>query len=132
MDKGLCCYGRSSPQFGTPLALSTSKAVEGLEVLRITIQNSSEAFEMKLEGRVAGPWAGELNRAWLESAPQLASKKVIIDLNNVTYADAAGKQVLRAIYGETHADLITSSPWTQFLAEEVTAKQQAIAVQEGE
>ena len=131
MDIGLSSDGRSSPEFGTRLAFSLGEAIEGLEVLRITFQNSSEAFEMKLEGRVAGPWAGELSRAWLESAPELASKKVVIDLHNVTYADAAGKRVLREIYGETHADFITNSPWTQFLAEEVTAIR-AVAIQEGE
>ena len=86
---------------------------------------------MKLEGRVAGPWAGELNRVWVETAPQLAEKKLIVDLHNVTYADAAGKQALRAIYDQTHADFVAGTPWTQFLAEEVTARR-TVAVQEGE
>ena len=85
---------------------------------------------MKLEGRVAGPWASELDRVWIESAPRLGSKKLVIDLHNVTYADAAGKQVLRSIYAQTHAELLTSTPWTQFLAEEVTAK--AAVIEEGE
>lgn len=86
---------------------------------------------MRLEGRVAGPWASELDRVWVETAPQLASRKLKIDLNNVTYADAAGKQVLRSIYDQTHADLIATTPWTQFLAEEVTAKN-AVRVEEGD
>jgi hypothetical protein len=86
---------------------------------------------MRLEGRVAGPWATELDRVWVETAPQLASKKLIIDLHNVTYADAAGKQVLRAIYAQTHADLIANTPWTQFLAEEVIAKHE-VSMEEGE
>ncbi|HEY2466385.1 MAG TPA: hypothetical protein VGI45_00920 [Terracidiphilus sp.] len=86
---------------------------------------------MKLEGRVAGPWAGELNRVWVEAAPQLVHKKLVIDLHNVTYADAAGKQALRTIYDQTHAEFVANTPWTQFLAEEVTAKK-AAAVQEGE
>jgi len=86
---------------------------------------------MTLEGRVAGPWASELDRVWVETAPQLASKKLIIDLHNVTYADAAGKQVLRAIYEQTHADLIANTPWTQFLAEEVSVRKEA-SIEEGE
>jgi hypothetical protein len=86
---------------------------------------------MRLEGRVAGPWAVELDRVWVETAPQLASKKLIIDLHNVTYADAAGKQVLRAIYNQTHANLVANTPWTQFLAEEVSAKKE-VSVEEGE
>jgi anti-anti-sigma regulatory factor len=76
---------------------------------------------MRLEGRVAGPWASELDRVWGEAAPRLASKKLIIDLHNVTYADATGKRVLRTIYSQTQATFITNTPWAQFLAEEVTA-----------
>ena len=86
---------------------------------------------MRLEGRVAGPWASELDRVWVETAPQLASKKLIINLHNVTYADETGKQVLRTIYDQTHAEFVTNTPWTQFLAEEVKA-QKATAVEEGE
>jgi hypothetical protein len=86
---------------------------------------------MKLEGRVAGPWAGELNRVWVEAAPQLAEKKLIIDLHNVTYADKAGKETLKAIYDQTHAQFVANTPWTQFLAEEVKAAK-IVEVQEGE
>ncbi|MGC1424564.1 MAG: hypothetical protein WA815_19575 [Terracidiphilus sp.] len=86
---------------------------------------------MRLEGRVAGPWASELDRVWLETAPRLASKKLIIDLHNVTYADVAGKQVLRTIYAQTRATFITNTPWAQFLAEEVTSNK-AVNAEEGE
>ena len=86
---------------------------------------------MRLEGRVAGPWASELNRVWVETAPQLASKKLIIDLHNVTYADVTGKKVLKDIYEQTNAELVANTPWTQFLAEEITAKV-AVEIQEGE
>ena len=70
--------------FGTSVALLGGKADEGLNTLRITIQDTDEAVEMRLEGRVAGPWASELNRVWVEAAPRLTSKKLIIDLHNVT------------------------------------------------
>jgi hypothetical protein len=89
--------------------------------LRITIQETPEEIEMRLEGRVAGPWAAELGRVWVETAPLLAARKLTIDLHNVTYADASGKQVLKSIYSQTHASLVASTPWTQFLAAEVAA-----------
>ena len=75
---------------------------------------------MTLEGRVAGPWVAELNRVWMETAPQLGTKTLSIDLQNLIYADAGGKQLLREIYAQTHARLIASSPWAQYLAEEIT------------
>jgi hypothetical protein len=59
----------------------------------------------------------------VETAPQLGQKTVIIDLRNVIYADALGKQVLREIYAQTHATLVASSPWAQYLAEEITQSQ---------
>ncbi len=74
---------------------------------------------LTLEGRVAGPWAAELGRVWEESAPQLAEKKLAIDLCNVMYADEEGKRVLRAIHAQTHAELIASTPWTKHLAREI-------------
>ena len=123
---------------------------------------------MRLEGRVAGPWASELDRVRPEppgvravgeldarrrgervgdcrqhvhverllererpAALRQQSKKLVIDLHNVTYADASGKKVLRDIYAQTRAELVATTPWTQFLAEEVTANK-VVAVEEGE
>ena len=89
-------------------------------MLRITIQNGEKEIGMTLEGRVAGPWVAELSRVWMETAPQLGSKTLSIDLQNLIYADAPGKQLLREIYAQTHAKLVASSPWAQYLAEEIT------------
>ena len=103
-----------------------SVVIEGQNVLRISFLNLGEASSIKLEGRVAGPWVSELNRAWLESSPNIASKKVVIDLQNVTYADRAGKEILRRICQETGAELIANTPWSQFLAEEISAREEVI------
>ena len=111
--------------------LIESEADGGLNTLRITIQDTEDAVEMRLEGRVAGPWASELERVWLETATRLTSKNLIIDLHNVTYADANGKKVLKTIYAQTQATFVTSTPSAQFLAEEVTGNQ-AINNEEGE
>ena len=88
-------------------------------MLRITLQESDKAVRMTLEGRIAGPWLEELSRTWDETEPRLNGKKLAIDLHNVTYSDAAGKQLLRKIYAQTKADLIAGSPLTKYLAEEI-------------
>ena len=88
--------------------------------LRITIQENEIAMEIKLEGRLAGPWVNELTRVWQEKAPQLGSKKLLLDLRNMTYADAYGTQTLRDIYGQTNAVLLAGTPWTRFIAEQIT------------
>jgi anti-anti-sigma regulatory factor len=96
----------------------------GRHTLKITIHEQDQAIEIKLEGRVAGRWVPELQRVWAQTAPQASSKTVSIDIQDVTYADAGGKQALRHIYAQTRAELIASSPWSQYLAEEIRNTQE--------
>ena len=91
-------------------------------MLRIYFEENANAIVIKLEGRVAGPWATELGRLWEEKAPALAQKKLALDLRGTTYADAGGINVLRAIYSQTEAAILTGTPWTEYLAEEVARK----------
>jgi ABC-type transporter Mla MlaB component len=88
-------------------------------VLRITVDEKPETVVLKLEGRLAGPWAAELGRFWREKAPNLAQKKLSLDLREITFADAGGMRLLKDIYSQTGAALLTGTPWTQYLAEEV-------------
>ena len=88
-------------------------------MLRITVQESGEAIELKLEGRVAGPWVDELRHTWSETSPRRQQKKLSLDLRNVTYSDPRGLDVLREIYAQTGAEVIAGSPWTQYLAEQI-------------
>jgi hypothetical protein len=92
----------------------------GQLTLRISVDQNTASIGITLEGRVAGPWVAELGRTWADLAPSVGARKVSLDLCNTTYADDAGIRVLRAIYGSTAARIVTSSPWTQYLAEEIT------------
>lgn len=87
--------------------------------LRISVFESKKSLGLTLEGRVAGPWVAELSRVWVETIPQLKSRKLIIDLRNITYADAAGTEALKRIYTQSHAKLLAASPWTEYLAKEI-------------
>jgi len=88
-------------------------------MLRITLQESESVMAVVLEGRLIGPWADELHRVWVETAPQLGSRKVSIDLRNVTYVDAAGKRVLKEIFSQADAKLVAHSLGIQDLAKEI-------------
>lgn len=77
---------------------------------------------IKFEGRITGPWAAELDRLWAETGPTLAARKVALDLRDTTFADAEGIRALRAIYSQSQAAILTSTPWTQYLADEVSSK----------
>jgi len=109
--------------FGNGHALVIAWRGMGQSTLRITMQETNVAVEIKLEGRIAGPWAAELGRVWVETAPLLASRELVLDLRNVTYADTGGRRVLADVYSHTRARLITSTPWTQHLAEEIMGEQ---------
>jgi anti-anti-sigma regulatory factor len=87
--------------------------------LRISTEQFDEQMVIRLDGRVAGPWATELVRVWTESAATLDRRKTTIDIRNVTYVDEQGKNILRDIYDQTQAELLASTPWTRYLAEEV-------------
>ena len=100
-------------------------------MLRITVEENPEAIVIKLEGRIAGPWAAELDRLWEEKSSAAAHKKISLDLRETTFADAGGMRVLKAIYSQTGAALLTDTPWTQYLAEEVTRKSTQQAEMEG-
>jgi anti-anti-sigma regulatory factor len=88
-------------------------------MLKVTLQESDNAVKLVIEGRVAGPWADELDRAWVGAVPRIGSRRVSIDLRNVTYADAAGKRVLRNIFSQSGAKLEASSLGIQDLANEI-------------
>lgn len=90
--------------------------------LRITIEEKEQSVIVKLEGRIVGPWAAELDRLWEQTSPHVAAKTLSLDLRDTTYADAGGIRVLRTIYSQTEAEILTSTPWTQYLAEEITRK----------
>ncbi|MGA3129787.1 MAG: hypothetical protein ABSD59_03235 [Terracidiphilus sp.] len=90
-------------------------------MLRITLEEKADAVVLKLEGRLAGPWAVELGRLWEEKSRDIAQKKLSVDLRETTFADASGMRILKAIYSQTGAALLTGTPWTQYLAEEVAS-----------
>jgi anti-anti-sigma regulatory factor len=90
--------------------------------LRITVEEDARSLVIKLEGRLVGPWAAELDRLWDKTSPNLAARPLSLDLREITFADSGGIRALRAIYIQTEAAILTSTPWTEYLADEVTRR----------
>jgi ABC-type transporter Mla MlaB component len=97
--------------FGTVIAILHS-------VLKITVDKKPKELTLKLEGRVAGPWVAEFNRTWHSLAPSLDSKKLSLDLREVTRIDAEGRRLLAEIYEKTGAEFQTGSLLMEFYAQE--------------
>jgi hypothetical protein len=92
-------------------------------VLRITIQETSQAVTLKFEGRLAGPWVAELDQLWEKTGRTLNARNLSLDLCDTTYADTDGIRALHAIIAQTGATILSSTPWTQHIAEEVMRNQ---------
>jgi len=87
--------------------------------VRVTIdQPDGGAVILKIEGRVFGPNADELNRAWHDLAPSLGTRKLSVDLRDVTFVDAVGKKLLAEIHAETGAEFLADTPLTKYFAEQ--------------
>jgi hypothetical protein len=80
-------------------------------MLRISINEDTE---------VAGLWTAEVSRAWLDTAPRLATKKLVLDIRDVTFADAGGTDLLSGMYAKTHARVLADTLWAQSLADQIT------------
>jgi anti-anti-sigma regulatory factor len=101
-------------------------------MLRLTTKEAEDLIEIKLEGRIAGPWTVELGRVWKETAPRVRGRELTLDLSDVTYADEAGKQVLAEIYRGARTRLIATTLWTEYLAVEVMERKTPHGTEEKE
>ena len=84
-------------------------------VLKITTKNDSDAVRLKLEGKLAGAWVAELEKTWRSLGASLDGKKLALDLREVTFIDAAGRELLAKIYAATGASFQTDSLMIDFL-----------------
>ena len=75
---------------------------------------------MRLEGRVAGPWVREFESAWNSLSPKLASRRLAIDLCDVTYMDLSARQLLAEIHDRTGAELFATTPLMKHFIEKAS------------
>ena len=87
-------------------------------MLKITTQTSGVSTKITLEGRLAGPWVGELETCWRPIAANPKSHTVV-DLTGVTFVDTNGKTLLTKMWRQG-ADLRAAGCLTKCLVEEIT------------
>jgi hypothetical protein len=88
-------------------------------MLRITIAKRPADVRVVLEGRLVGPWVDELERCW-QSLIATEETPICVQLDAVTFIDAAGKKLLRRMH-EDGATLAASGTLTREILDEVTA-----------
>jgi hypothetical protein len=67
-------------------------------MLRITIHDTPRMLTFRLEGRLAGPWVGELDGCWRDALASRRKPTLRVDLTGVTSIDAAGQACLAALH----------------------------------
>jgi ABC-type transporter Mla MlaB component len=87
-------------------------------VLKITVEEKEKLVTLKLEGKITGPWVAEFSRTWQSLAPSLDSKKLSVDLREVTQINAEGRRLLAEIYNKTSAEFQTGSLLMELYAQE--------------
>ena len=89
---------------------------EGRTLLRITVQKRSGSILLKLEGKLVGPWVEELERIWRAGK---ASEAVWVDLYQVSFVDASGKDLLEQMC-QGGAHFLADTPLMRQVIQEVT------------
>lgn len=87
-------------------------------MLRVTIHEDARTRTIQLEGKIVGPWVEELSRTWHSLAGSLGSRELYLDLRDVAFVDAKGRQLLLEIYQKTNSGFLADSPLTQYFADE--------------
>ena len=88
-------------------------------MLRITTQDNPRVLTLRVEGRLIGPWAAELEKCWQGILADQGKPKLRVDLRGVTFIVAAGKAVIAAMH-QQGAQLIANDCETCGLVEEIT------------
>jgi hypothetical protein len=89
-------------------------------MLRISVIDSSDkAARLRLEGRLVGPWVGELRK----SCESLLSRggRLTLDLEGVSFIDREGITLLRSLNG-IQVNLANASPFVAELLKNGTAR----------
>jgi outer membrane protein len=90
-------------------------------MLRITIQESLETLTFRVEGKLVGQVAKELEQSWNEAAPVRGHRAAIVDLTETLFIDQEGRRILARLFHEG-AFFRTSGPMTESIVSEITGK----------
>jgi hypothetical protein len=98
-----------------------------LGVRRITLGDSAKATTFKLEGKLTGAWVRELELAWVTASSASRGRKLVVDLGQVDFIDAAGKELLARMHAGG-AGLLATGPWNRAVVEQIARAATALAL----
>jgi hypothetical protein len=69
-------------------------------MLKISIIDSRTHRRLVLEGKLVGPWAGELRPAWERAKAELGGRELVVEVKNLIVISQAGENVLLELMQE--------------------------------
>lgn len=84
-------------------------------MLKVTTTTDSAKTTLQLEGKLAGPWVGELERCWREIA---SNQAVTVSLHAITFIDDKGKDLLITMY-RSGVELLGEGCMTKAIVEQI-------------
>ena len=63
-------------------------------MFKISITDSPSKRTLLVEGTLVAPWTSELKKVWRDAGQDLAARKLVIDLANVTVISQEGENTL--------------------------------------
>lgn len=95
-------------------------------MLRITIADTATEQRWVVHGRLTEPWVSELRSTWESSDAVRRGKACVIDLNEVTFIDERGEDVLLEIAREG-ARFVAGGVYTKQVVEHLQERCVAVA-----
>ena len=68
-------------------------------MIRINVEDQSNATTLYVEGKLAGECVDELRRVWASVRNQSPDKQTVVDLSSVRVVDCTGRKLLCQMYG---------------------------------
>jgi ABC-type transporter Mla MlaB component len=87
-------------------------------MLRITIAETATEQRWTLEGRLVGPWVGELRTSWKNRHRAQNGRTCTVDLSEVTCIDKSGVRLLRTMTKEG-TRFIATGIYTKYVLEQL-------------
>jgi hypothetical protein len=88
-------------------------------MLRITVRDNPRVLTFQLEGKLAGPWLRELEACWHSTLAGDGKPVLRVDLTDITYIDAAGRDCLATLYRHG-AKFVCADCVTHAVVDEIT------------
>jgi hypothetical protein len=88
-------------------------------MMKAQLDHEGAELTLRVCGRVAEGWVGELERCWGTAKKQHPDGSIHVDLRCVTFIDAAGEALLRRMY-EQGARFIAAGLLNQQVVNQVT------------